>query len=488
MGRPKIIRPIIKCKMCDNTFEFTTNKIRTKQYCSKKCSNSDLEVKQKIREGQQKIWDIKYNGQSPNTIPEIKAKQRASIKEKYGVEYLMQNQDIVNKATNTKRDKYGPKLEICTLKRINTNLKRYGVEYAIKNYNKIRNIKYDIIKNSWKHIEPLFTSEEYTGVTKNQLYKFKCNECEYIFSCNLNNGYIPRCKMCSLKMRNSNTTSKGELEILEYINSIYNGPILTNSRHILEGNELDIYLPDLNLAIEYNGIYWHSESKGKPKNYHLNKTEQCNDKGIQLIHIYDYQWHQKQEIIKSLIASKLNHNIRIFARKCNIRIVKPKIKNEFLNETHLHGQSNSSINLGLYYNDELLSVMTFGKPRYDKNYDYELIRFACKLNYNVIGGFSKLLKYFITQYSPKNILTYCDRNISNGNVYNVNNFTFISKSLPGYFYFKDYNIYSREQFKKHELKNKLKYFDKNLTEYENMKMNGYDRVWNSGNLKYELVY
>jgi hypothetical protein len=131
--------------------------------------------------------------------------------------------------------------------------------------------------------------------------------------------------------------------------------------------------------------------------------------------------------------------------------------------------------------------MTFGKSRYNKAYEYELLRFANKCNINVIGGFSKLLKYFITTYSPKSIITYADRRFSNGNVYEKNNFTFLHNSKPNYYYTKyDKHLYSRVVFQKHKLNNKLEVFNSELTEWENMQLNNYDRIWDCGNKVYYL--
>jgi hypothetical protein len=187
-----------------------------------------------------------------------------------------------------------------------------------------------------------------------------------------------------------------------------------------------------------------------------------------------------------MLLSKLNKSNKIFARKCKIKQIKSNIKKDFLNSTHLQGNCNSSINLGLYHQSELVAVATFGKSRYDKKYEYELLRYSTKLNTTIVGGFSKLLKYFINEYSPKNILTYCDRNVSIGNLYIQTNFQLIDVLKPSYFYFNGVNVFSRELFQKHKLKNKLPIFNESLTEYENMQINGYDRVWDAGNYKFVL--
>ena len=480
-GRKPGIKRIGECPICNISFE--CNPSNKKIYCSKKCANTDPVVKDKIRAGLKESW----NGIHPMLRDDVKKKHKDTMIKNYGVEYTMKNPELVKRSLETKLKKFGPSMNNLE-KRKETNLKKYGYTHSnFASLQKRYDVKYEKIINSWKHIIPLFTKEEYHGCAHTERYDFQCVECNYSFNVSIDNGYIPHCRICANK-NNQVSKSSGEYQIIDYIKSI--APNLTiehSNRNILNGKELDIYIPELKLAIEYNGIYWHSESNGKNKRFHINKTNSCAHFGIQLLHIFDYQWDLNQDIIKSLIASKIHQTKPIYARKCKIKKITSKIKNEFLNNTHIQGQCNSSINLGLYYNDELVSVITFGKSRYDKKYEYELLRYSSKLHTTVVGGFSKLLKYFIKEYAPKNIMTYCDRNTSTGNVYLKNGFSLVNIVDPGYFYFKDYNVYSREQFQKHTLSSKLKYYDSNLTEYQNMKVNKYDRVWNCGNFKFELI-
>jgi hypothetical protein len=259
----------------------------------------------------------------------------------------------------------------------------------------------------------------------------------------------------------------------------------------LGGKELDIYIQSHNLAIEFNGIYWHSEAMGKCRSYHLNKTNECSGKNIQLLHIFENEWDNitKQEIWKSIINTKLNIcNSKIFARKCTINEVDNKTAKQFLLNNHLQGHIPSSINIGLYYENELVSLMTFGKSRYNKSYQYELIRFCNKINTLVIGGASKIFKYFISNYTPLSLISYADLRYSTGAIYEKLGFTKLKSSTPNYFYFHKNNklkLMSRLQFQKHKLQGKLETFDTELSEYQNMLNNGYDRIWDCGNGVYE---
>lgn len=316
-------------------------------------------------------------------------------------------------------------------------------------------------------------------------FKLKCNVCENIFNCNLQNGRWQNiyCSNCH--------TSKPQKEIKEFLLK-FTDNVLENDRKVLNGKELDIYLPDYNFAIEVDGIYWHSELKGKKRNYHINKTNECKNNGIQLIHIFETEWNNNKDIVKSILSTKLNKNVeKIYARKSIVKEIDTKTKREFLNKNHLQGNGKSKYKLGLFYNDELVSVMTFGKRKITKNDpEYEIIRFASKLNTNVIGGASKLLKYFERTYKPSKLITYSDKRYStSNNFYQQLGFTFSHESKPNYWYFKDSNVLlSRVNFQKHKLKNKLESFNKTLSEWKNMKNNGYNRIWDCGNYVFYKHY
>ncbi|ANH51304.1 putative Hef-like homing endonuclease [Campylobacter phage PC14] len=270
------------------------------------------------------------------------------------------------------------------------------------------------------------------------------------------------------------STSSFEKEVSDLLDNY-----IENDYSILGDKELDFYLPGYNLAIECNGDYWHSEQMGKDKNYHLNKTEKCKEKGIQLLHIFESSWIEKKEIWKSIINNKLGKSDKIMARKCILKQVSKAEEKEFLESNHLQGFTGSSICYGLYYKDELMCLMSFGKPRFTNSYDWELIRLCTKMGLNIVGGASRLLKHF-HKNNPGSLISYSDRLYSDGSIYKQLGFSFSHYSAPGYFYIKGNNKYSRQQFMKHKLKDKLERFDPNLTEYENMLLNGYNRVWDCG--------
>jgi len=290
---------------------------------------------------------------------------------------------------------------------------------------------------------------------------------------------------------NPPTLSIKENETLEFISNNYKYEILSNKKNIISPLELDIYLPDLKLAFEYNGIYWHNEYH-KDDNYHLNKTELCEQQKIQLVHIWEDDWLYKQSIVKSMILNKLNKTPnKIFGRKTKVKeIVDNKLVREFLNKNHLQGFVGSSVKLGLFFDNELVSLMTFGKRRIamgrksTNDGEFELLRFCNKLNTNIIGGASKLFKYFINNYNPTEITTYADRSHSNGKLYKILGFDFISKTRPNYYYVIGNKRHYRFNFRKDVLIKEG--FDPNKTEHQIMLDRKIYRIYDSGNLK--LIY
>ena len=185
-------------------------------------------------------------------------------------------------------------------------------------------------------------------------------------------------------------------------------------RNALENRyELDIYDAERQFAIEYDGIFWHNENC-KPKDYHLKKTVECEEKGIRLVHIFEDEWKDtvKQDIWKSMLANFYNKTPnKVFARKCEIREIEKRECYDFLDENHLQGKCASKIRIGLFFENELVSVMTFGPTRHfigGSKHQYELLRFCSKKYTNVIGGAGKLFKYFVERYKPQSIVSYAD--------------------------------------------------------------------------------
>ncbi|MDA3779153.1 MAG: hypothetical protein PF487_02790 [Bacteroidales bacterium] len=483
----------------------------------------------------------KYGVTSTLSNPETQKKIEQTNLEKYGVDNPFKSGDIRKKIKQTNLEKYDvdnySKTDECKEKTKETNLEKYGVASPLvlsKNRDKLKeaNLKKFGVEYPFQNSEirdkskiTMIKTSGFENISLTPYYKYKIlnnlnNKWSNILNLNVTdvqyvNGYFKLNNYCnkhkSFKIKyddlynrihlgcttictKCNPISKQskikENEINEFLLSL-DFEFKKNDRKILNGFEIDFYFPKSNMGIEFNGLYWHS-NKFTEKKYHLNKTEECKNQGIQLLHIFEDEWIFKKEIVKSIIKSKLGvTNTKIFGRKTEIReIDNNKLIREFLNTNHMQGFVGSNIKIGLFYDDELVSLMTFGKKRIimgnkkQINNEYEMLRFCNKLNTTVIGGASKILKHFVKKYKPKSILTFADRRYSEGNLYKQLGFDFIKNTKPNYFYFKKNEMirYYRFNFRKDKLVREG--YDKTKTEFQIMDERGYLRIFDSGNMKF----
>lgn len=496
-----------KCKVCNNFTRFKSFVVGYSEYCSKKCSNiSTVNVRtntliEKNKQNRHLYYEFKKCLVCNTDFESLIYRKQKCCSAKCSGIYVSKDINRVDKIKNTKLNRYGSATYVNPDKAKSTCIEKYGVD----NISKTDYFK-DLAKNESKKrffdnilnhklstvAIPLFTQDDYISTDKNNLYKFKCKQCNDIFEDHIDGGHLPRCLKCNPYIAGF---SYNEKEIVDYVKSLVGDiDLIENDRSILSGLELDVYIPEKKIAIEYDGLYWHSESAGgKDKNYHLNKTKICESKGIRLIHIFEDEWVYNKNIVKAKLNNIIGkpNETSIYARNCIIKVIDDcKL---FLNENHIQGDCLSSIKLGAYYNNLLVAVMTFGKKRKslgysnkDKN-EYELIRFAT--NQRIVGIAGKFLKYFIKNYNPDKIITYADKRYSIGNLYEVLGFTKIKDTKPNYWYFEIGNDirWHRYGFAKHTLSKKLKNYDSKLSEWENMKNNGYDRIWDCGHIKYQWI-
>lgn len=496
---------------CDHIMQCKSVMDKRKKTCISKYG-TEYAVKNSIVKNKIEATNIsKYGCKYVFGSNEIKSKIKNTNIAKYGCSNVFGSKDIIDKSKNTMLSKYGvthntKSINVIENRRSN-NIKKYGCDSpsqlqsvknktsntCIKKYGKrsvgnVKEIRDKIIETRHKNffeslvssdrlcnlVKPMFTIDEYSGV--NSEYSWLCMKCNNVFTDNIADGKIPRCNICN----NLVGESLGEIELYEFVKQ-YLPDTIKNDRTILSGKELDIYTPSKMVAIEFDGLYWHSEFNGrKNKNYHLDKTNECLSKNIQLIHVFEDEWLDKKEIVKSIISSKLGViTNRIFARNCKINNVPSIDAKSFLDSNHIQGFINGK-QLGLYYKDKLVSIITYGKPRFNKRYDIEILRFCNELNTVVVGGLSKLLSHI----GKGSIISYADRRYSSGNSYLKCGFTNIGESKPSYYYIEGLRRYNRINFQKHKLCDKLNIYDENVTEWENMLNNGYDRIWDCGNYIY----
>lgn len=290
------------------------------------------------------------------------------------------------------------------------------------------------------------------------------------------------------------TGSFQEKEMIEFIQSQTKHEIRIRDRKLLGNQELDVYIPDICTAFEFNGNYWHS-SLIKDRDYHQKKTIACAKLGVRLIHIFEYEWQNDTDKIKSFISDILagdkdRSREVIYGRNTFIKEISSKESEEFLELYHLQGAVQSLVKLGCFNKDSgsLLGVMTFGKPRFNQDYDYEIIRLAWKSSLRVVGGTEKLLQYFLKRYSPNSIITYVDISKFTGNIYTKLNFKPIKDpiTLPNYVWVRHQGdiVLSRYQTQKYKLVN-LGYGTYDMSEDEIMTDLDFYKIYNSGNLRLE---
>ena len=286
--------------------------------------------------------------------------------------------------------------------------------------------------------------------------------------------------------------SKDEMEIFDYINDTLGINAIKTRTILKDAKELDIYLPDKKVAIEYNGCRWHTEWFGhKGRTEHLNKTLQCEEKGIQLIHIFEDEYKYKKDIVLSKLKHILNvgEYEKIPGRKCEVRKISSIEACNFLEKNHIQGGAMSTVYLGAFYNGNLVAVMTF-KVLEDESGRYELNRFASDLNYICQGIGGKLFKYFLRNYNPSYVVSFADRRWSihkEGNLYMKLGFSFDGYTEPSYTYHNQrvdkYKRFHKSNFRKETLSRKYN-LPMELTETEMVKYLGYDRIWDCGLIRY----
>ena len=511
----------IFCKICGSKNKFIDNSVGYTVYCSKKCCDSDIDFKRQTIEKTKQSVD--ENGLNPYKKGAIKAN---ITKFKIGEDGLTSIQRGVKKQKQTKKKKYNDEnynnrkksKETCSLKygvdnprkcanyidkRNKHDLEKYGVPYFTnrekatntmltkidsqglngyqQNANKIKKHFLNTIGVSQHMLMHLNHKEDINDYSFRKLFisggKFDVDKCCDYFNAQRSWVYAKKKEFNILEP----TKQKQELlqfEIYKFLRDIYNDIILFNSRQIISPLELDIYIPKKKLAIEFNGIYWHSINIGMDKNYHQNKSKMCKEKGIRLIHIYEDEWNDehKREIIKDIVKHALNIPVlenKIFARKCIIKEIQNDEYNAFCNKYHIQGTKQAQIKLGLFYNNKLVQIASFNKSRYDKRYEWEWIRGCPASNNNVIGGTSKLFKYFVRKYSPKSVLCYADFNKFDGKGYKECGFNFDTITIPDKFYF--------------DIKNN-KRVNRNPNKYreykELVKNNKFLLLYGAGNLKF----
>lgn len=478
------------CSICGNPVKtFINFNQGYVKYCCPTCAQKDPEVRSKNnttniqRYGEdyhkkaveksrqtklQKYGDSNYNN------PE---KTRITCLEKFGVTNAMKSPDIVKKGEETCIRKYGAKRKILS-----------------QEYQKINRMRID---DKLKERYPEVIEVKNNGAS----FICRCTDksCDKCLEKQFQIGYdlyyerkfVYKTEICPIKNRlffNKDTYIE---KFIKDILSTHNIQYIPNDRKILSGKEIDIYIPDHNLAIECNGIFWHSTTNPNnlPLTYHYDKWESCKDQNIQLLSIWEDQIINKSEIIKGLVLSKLGiYDTRIQARQCSVKVVLQDETSKFLEMNHLQGSISGSIRYGLYYRDELISIMVFGRKRKalgskDEKDTYELYRYCNKLGVHVIAGASRLFKHFVKEHPNCVVESFSSNDISMGNLYKKLGFKLVGGQKFSYWYIdKTMQRHHRYTFRKDVLvKNGA---DPSKTEFQITDELGLFRIYDSGQQKW----
>ena len=282
--------------------------------------------------------------------------------------------------------------------------------------------------------------------------------------------------------------SKAEQDIADYVSALIGEEnVIQSDRSVLQGKELDIYIPSYNIAIEFNGIYWHTESQGKNSNYHYSKWQECKDKGIQLITIWEDEWKGKQDIVKSMLTHKLgvSQDRKVYARKTTVKEIESAVAQDFLEDHHIQGSVASTVYSGLVDEDGILVALSSWKKIKDILY---LDRYATSCM--VVGGMGKILeegKRIAKEYGCTKIVTFSDNQVSDGGLYEKLGFSKDKDLLPDYKYLVDEERIHKFNYRINRFKkDPTLIYEEGSTERDLAEINGLERVWDCGKTRWVM--
>lgn len=484
------------CKVCGSPTTFEGYNKGYRKYCSYICMNNDKEKQEKTKQTCLK----KYGTENPRQNEIVKEKSKQTCLERYGVDNPAKSQIIKEKIELVNLAKYGAKYsfqsEIVKERIRKTLLDRYGVDHPMKcpAISQLATLhkKETIID---EHNNVLGYTEGGDWICK--CPHPECNKCQEktfaIKASHLYDRLRGNTEPCTKLQPIQAMYSSLELWIRSILNE-HHIKYESNVRTLLDGKELDVYIPSKHIAIECNGIYWHSTTI-KSSQYHKDKFKNCLKNNIQLLTFWEDQIINKPAIVESVLLSKLGiYERRIGARKCKAREITNKESRRFLQFNHIQGPTNAKICIGLFYNDKLEGVMTFnGRTKLSGSKtinpdEWELTRFCTSLNTQIIGAADKLLSYFIKHYNPHKIISFSSNDISVGELYKKLGFTTDGHISNAYWYIDDKTLqrHHRSTFTKSAIK-RLGIDIEGKTETELMSELPYRKIYDSGHIRWEKL-
>jgi hypothetical protein len=453
----------------------------------------------------------------------ISTKRKQTNLERYGVENAAQTSQAIaahkefysnntlkdaaiNKQQQTLYEKYGvtnaAHIQGVKDKKEQTNLSRYGVPNAMQNSfvkAKVQLTKKELYTNHTMaksnypkfvqmvrenfNLEPLISADEYIGVATRPAIQLKCISCGHCFTKRFDYASLPKCHVCFPS--EINYKSGGELALLDYVRSVYGGKVISGDRQVINPYEIDIYLPEAQIGIEYCGLYWHSELSGKKSwNYHFRKFKAASQKNITLFTVWEDEWRDRPNVVKNLLQSKLGVlPYTVSARQCAVVEMGRSAAQRFYDEYHLIGSPyRLPLTFGLEYNDEVIAAMSFLK----EGDSWLLTRFAT--HGRVPGAAGRLLQGFIKRMNPTTITSFSDNRYSDGGLYAKLGFTKTGTVPPMQQYVEGYmKRHDKRSMPKKHLLEIYPELDHTQTEWQLLQKLKYDRIWDCGKVKWTYV-
>ena len=391
---------------------------------------------------------------------ETKQKRMDTCIDRYGVDNVRKSEEVKKIIRETILNRYGEdnvsKLDKVKEKMRKTILLRFGVDH----YSKTEQFKIDtrnsIYKNTYQkfirfasEIMPLFSEDEFKGGGYEKYYKWKCIKCDNEFQHWYHNGSTPRCPICFPK-----GYAKSQSNLCEFVKTL-DDSVVMNVYTVISPLELDLYCPRSKIAIEFNGLFWHSHMKGgKHPRYHLEKTLMCETIDLRLIHVFEDEWNNKKHCVRNTLRRIFGKTrFSIDSSRCEVREVSGDVCDRFLDKWHLQGKDKiSTYKYGLYFKNRLVSVMTFYKV--SKKDCHVLSRFAEIGSFRIVGGAKCLLQRFLEEVEPEKVMAYSDLRWYRGGFYEELGFNLRCRIEPNCWYTRDYlkrvSIYNRETHFKYD--------------------------------------
>ena len=422
----------------------------------------------------------RYGVEHPMLSAEIKNRLADTMLSRHGVRHALQNKNLNDKRKSTNLERYGCEEPIASpavrMKIAKTVQDRYGYDNWAKS-----------AVSEWAMgvlSDPAVFSAELCGMTLDQAKDHLGVSLRTVL--NYASKHDLRGIFSMVKITNPEILIKDLLTEL-----IGSSNFEINRKNIIHPMELDFFIPDKNLAIEVNGLYWHSEiGGGRNRSYHFTKWKRCLKKNITLLQFSSFEMQNKFELVKSRIKRYLGIPVPVVgSRKLSIEILDNyQIERDFLDKWHLQGSTtNRNFVLAAYHQGEMVSISTW---KIDRDIA-ELVRFATRTDQSYPGLLSRMIKRFINETGFfGTMISYSSNNHGSGKLYASSGFSRIGYTSPGYRYTKDYtNTQSRLEFQKHKLQELFGLDDDYVSmrsEWEIMQDFGFDRVWDSGNTKWKL--